>query len=84
MDQGVLNINGSLVENIRGAVGEVIGGIQYGFARVINFDSRFATAPPPFNPTTGALQIIAWKIWANTKSSELYDGRPRAGRFFYC
>ncbi len=59
--QGILNINGSLVENARGAVGEVIGGIQYGFARVINFDSRFATAPPPFNPTTGALQIIAWE-----------------------
>ncbi len=60
-DQGVLLINGSLVENIRGAVGEVIAGNQFGFARVINFDSRFATAPPPFNPTTGALQIVAYE-----------------------
>ncbi len=61
LDQGVLTINGSLVENIRGAVGEVIAGSQFGFARTINFDSRFATAPPPFNPTTGQLSIVAWE-----------------------
>ena len=60
-DQGTLTINGSLVENARGAVGEWVGGTHTGFSRVINFDGRFATAPPPFNPTTGTLNIIAWE-----------------------
>ncbi len=60
-DQGTLTINGGLIENARGAVGEVVLGKQYGFARVINFDSRFATSPPPYNPSTGALSIIAWQ-----------------------
>lgn len=59
-DQHNLTIFGSLVENERGAVGEVIGGNQFGFSRIINFDQRFATSPPPWAPTTGALQIIAW------------------------
>jgi hypothetical protein len=59
--QGTLTINGGLIENARGAVGEVVLGKQYGFARIINFDSRFATSPPPFNPSTGALSIIAWQ-----------------------
>lgn len=58
-NQGVLNIFGSLVENARGAVGEVVGSQQYGFNRVIQFDQRFATSPPPFAPTTGTLAIIA-------------------------
>jgi hypothetical protein len=61
LNQGTLTIRGSLVENARGAVGVLIGSSQFGFARVINFDSRFATSPPPFDPTTGALSIVAWQ-----------------------
>jgi len=61
IDQGTLTLNGGLIENARGAVGEVLAGSQFGFSRIINFDSRFATSPPPFNPSTGALSIIAWE-----------------------
>lgn len=59
--QGTLTVLGSLVENARGAVGEVVGGNQIGFARIIDFDQRFATNPPPFNPSTGQLNIVAWE-----------------------
>ncbi|GEM_PF-1008260 len=59
--QGFLTVLGSLVENARGAVGEVVAGQQIGFARIIAFDQRFATSPPPFNPTTGQLEVIAWE-----------------------
>jgi hypothetical protein len=59
--QGTLTILGSLVENARGAVGEVVGGNQIGFSRIIDFDQRFATNPPPYNPSTGELNIIAWE-----------------------
>jgi hypothetical protein len=67
-DQGTLTIFGGLIENIHGAVGEVYAGsnpcspaLQCGFTRVINYDPRLANSPPPFNPTTGNLQIIAWE-----------------------
>ena len=61
LDQGTLTVLGSLVENARGAVGEVVSGSQFGFSRIIDFDSRFATSPPPYNPTTGQLEIVAWE-----------------------
>jgi hypothetical protein len=67
LDQGTLTIFGGLIENIRGAVGELYAGNgpcgfpQCGFSRTIDFDSRLATSPPPFNPTTGNLKIIAWE-----------------------
>lgn len=60
-DQGTLTVLGSLVENARGAVGEVVAGSQFGFARIVDFDQRFGTSPPPFNPTTGQLEIVAWE-----------------------
>jgi hypothetical protein len=61
LSQGTLTINGGLIENARGAVGVVLAGKQFGFSRVIKFDSRFANSPPPFNPSTGALSVIAWE-----------------------
>jgi hypothetical protein len=67
LDQGTLTIFGGLIENIRGAVGELYAGDgpcgfpQCGFSRTIDFDSRLTTSPPPFNPTTGNLSIIAWE-----------------------
>jgi hypothetical protein len=67
LDQGTLTIFGGLIENIRGAVGELYAGNgpcgqpQCGFSRTIDFDSRLTTSPPPFNPTTGNLSIIAWE-----------------------
>ena len=59
-DQGTLTILGGLIENDRGAVGEWVGPTHTGFTRVINYDSRLAADPPPFNPTTGAFNLIAW------------------------
>jgi hypothetical protein len=61
IDQGSLTILGGVIENTRGAVGEWVGSKHTGFSRIINFDSRFATSPPPFNPTSGAYNIIAWE-----------------------
>lgn len=60
LNQGNLTINGGLIENDRGAVGLWVGPTHTGFSRVINYDPRLAANPPPFNPTTGAFNIIAW------------------------
>ena len=59
-DQGTLTIFGGLIENSRGALGVWIGNSHFGFSRQINYDARLAASPPPFNPTTGAFNIVAW------------------------
>lgn len=63
-DQGTLTVFGSLAENMRGAVGKFFPGPpprHVGFDRHLNYDSRLATNPPPFDPTTGQFDIIAWE-----------------------
>jgi hypothetical protein len=62
-DQGTLTINGSLMQNMRGAVGHftsLVPPIHTGFSRVIDYDPRLAANPPPFFPVTGNYTIVAW------------------------
>ena len=60
-DQGTLTLLGSLMQNMRGALGKFISaGVHTGFDRHINYDGRLASNPPPFFPVTGNYDIIAW------------------------
>ncbi|MBC5808576.1 MAG: hypothetical protein GIX00_08235 [Candidatus Eremiobacteraeota bacterium] len=61
-DQGKLTVNGGVIENSRGALGLIVGtpGTHTGFSRNIIYDPRLQANPPPFNPTTGAYNLIAW------------------------
>ena|SRR5579872_169850 len=64
LNQGNLTINGSVMENMHGALGKFISikpPVHTGFARVINYDARLASNPPPFYPVTGNYTIIAWE-----------------------
>ena len=56
--QGVLTLNGSLIENVRGKRG-TLGSSVTGFATDGVFDPRLARNPPPFTPTTTAYSVIA-------------------------
>jgi hypothetical protein len=55
---GVLTLKGSLIENVRGKRG-TLGSTVSGFSTDSIFDSRLATKPPPFTPTTTQYNIIA-------------------------
>lgn len=58
----VLTIYGSLIENVRGKLGtQVYGanGCATGFCRHMGYDSRLASNPPPFSPTTNKYEITA-------------------------
>jgi hypothetical protein len=55
---GVLTLKGSLVENVRGKRG-TLGSTVSGFSTDSIYDSRLATKPPPFTPTTTEYDIIA-------------------------
>jgi hypothetical protein len=60
-DQGTLTLNGSVMENMHGALGKFLSpGVHVGFDRHINYDARLASNPPPFYPVTGNYAIIAW------------------------
>jgi len=66
-NQGTLTLFGGLAENMRGAVGRFFpgSGNHVGFDRLINYDQRLSSNPPPFNPVTGAYDIIAWEDLGN-------------------
>lgn len=55
---GVLTLKGSLIENVRGKRG-TLGSTISGFSTDSVYDSRLATKPPPFTPTTTQYNIIA-------------------------
>jgi len=60
-DQGTLTLNGSVMENMRGALGKFISAaVHVGYDRHINYDARLGSHPPPFYPVTGNYSIIAW------------------------
>jgi len=60
-NQGTLTLNGAVMENMRGALGEFFSlGVHDGFDRQINYDFRLASHPPPYFPVTGNYGIIAW------------------------
>ena len=54
---GVLTLNGSLVENVRGKRGTFTPGT--GFATDVVYDPRLARKPPPFTPSTTQYNVIA-------------------------
>ena len=59
---GYLDLYGAITNNIRGAVGTFSGHtLQTGYNKDYVYDSRFATTAPPFFPTTGQFQILAWR-----------------------
>lgn len=64
IDQGSLTINGSLIQNMRGAIGHFTSlgppPVHTGFSRIMNYDPRLAANPPPFFPVTGSYTIVAW------------------------
>jgi hypothetical protein len=55
---GTLTLKGSLIENVRGKRG-TLGSTVSGFTTDSIFDSRLATKPPPFTPTTTQYNVIA-------------------------
>jgi type II secretory pathway pseudopilin PulG len=55
---GVLTLKGSLIENVRGKRG-TLGSTISGYSTDSIYDSRLATKPPPFTPTTTQYNIIA-------------------------
>jgi len=55
---GVLTLRGSLIENVRGKRG-TLGSSITGFSTNGVYDSRLATKPPPYTPTTTAYNILA-------------------------
>ncbi|MBV8171425.1 MAG: hypothetical protein JO219_05795 [Candidatus Eremiobacteraeota bacterium] len=55
---GVLTLKGSLIENVRGKRG-TLGSTVSGFSTDSIYDSRLATKPPPFTPTTTEYDVIA-------------------------
>ncbi len=55
---GVLTLKGSLIENVRGKRG-TLGSTVSGFSTDSIFDTRLATKPPPFTPTTTQYNVIA-------------------------
>ena len=58
---GNLNLDGAVIENMRGKMGEANpqGGIQSGYLRTFNYDPRLGANPPPFSPTTNLYSIVA-------------------------
>ncbi len=61
-NQGTLTLDGALMENMRGALGQFFAstGSHVGYDRTIDYDPRLASHPPPFYPVTGNYEIIAW------------------------
>ncbi len=58
---GHLNVTGSIVQKLRGAVGTFSGGIiQTGFQKRYRFDSRLSTISPPNYPFLKSLSLISW------------------------
>jgi hypothetical protein len=55
---GILTLKGSLIENVRGKRG-TLGSTVSGYSTDSIYDSRLATKPPPFTPTTTQYNIIA-------------------------
>ncbi|MBV8281887.1 MAG: hypothetical protein JO347_07475, partial [Candidatus Eremiobacteraeota bacterium] len=55
---GVLTLKGSLIENVRGKRG-TLGSSITGFSTDSVYDSRLASKPPPFTPTTTEYDIVA-------------------------
>jgi hypothetical protein len=55
---GVLTLKGSLVENVRGKRG-TLGTTVSGFSTDSVYDTRLASKPPPFTPTTTEYDVIA-------------------------
>lgn len=54
---GVLTLNGSLIENVRGKRGTL--GTLSGFSTDVVYDPRLARTPPPFTPSTTQFNVIA-------------------------
>jgi hypothetical protein len=55
---GVLTMRGSLIENVRGKRG-TLGSTVSGFETNGIYDSRLATKPPPYTPTTTQYLVLA-------------------------
>ena len=58
---GTINLFGSLLENIRGKMGELDsnGHLIGGFVRNATYDARLGANPPPDTPTTNQYRIVA-------------------------
>lgn len=59
---GVLSVSGGIIQKRRGPVGQFSGSsIIHGYSKDYHYDPRMADNPPPFFPTTGQFDIVAWQ-----------------------
>ena len=61
--RGDLNVWGSIVQEVRGAVGTFSGtGISTGYAKKYGYDTHFRNNPPPYYPRLGTkLSLADWR-----------------------
>lgn len=60
--KGSLTISGGVIQEKRGPVGQFSGStIVNGYSKNYHYDPRMADNPPPFFPTTGAFDVVAWQ-----------------------
>ena len=60
--RGDLTVYGGIVQNTRGAVGTLSGGVvATGFHKNYSYDSRFVTTPPPYYPVV--LGLVRFSNW---------------------
>jgi len=60
--KGALTISGGVIQAKRGPVGQFSGStLITGYSKDYHYDPRMADNPPPFFPTTGQFDIIAWQ-----------------------
>lgn len=60
--RGTLTVYGGIIQKNRGPVSTFSGSTKLsGYSKNYQYDSRLATSPPPFNPTTGDYLMLTWK-----------------------
>lgn len=62
---GTLTVIGGIIQKARGAVGTFNSSTNQtmtGYAKNYKYDSRLASHPPPFYPTTGQYERISWRV----------------------
>ncbi|HVK03595.1 MAG TPA: hypothetical protein VM490_08975 [Armatimonadaceae bacterium] len=62
---GTLKVIGGIIQKKRGAVGTFnssTGAMTTGYEKDYNYDTRLATHPPPYFPTTGGYERLSWRL----------------------
>ena len=60
--RGTLTTFGTIMQYYRGEIGKVVGGVlQNGYNKYFQYDTRLATSPPKYFPSTGRYLLFAWR-----------------------